>query len=582
MTENEPEKTQPNLSVEAGKDVNEKLSTGLKILKLLEASLLSILKFLPSIKFVDIKKVELFITSFFVICTRLILVITSTALLIVSFKGLMNESYILDSAKIPEEFSKDGLDGAEFSNRIISEIKRIQKVASKSKDFLKQDKDKIRIETRLNYDFNKDLATEDVVLMGVSLNSVKQILRKAFGVKNKTITTSLIKRTKEMELNLRITDWKEPLQMRTVVQDGDYYKAIDKLIEIASIELLKISDPVIVSWYYISINDKENYRSAIEFVKEEIKKERPNSSEMYVIWGILLSKEKKFSQSLEKFEKAEKIASSDKINLYYAWINSLIELNEPERVIEKSKKLLSLKPNDSFALVSYGNALDDLKRSEEALEKYAKAINIDPNSAVAWNNWGNALFNLKRYPEAKEKFLKAIELSDDTYLSPLYNLGNTYYFLKELELAKKTYLNILEIDKNNIDAIHNLAVTEIDLGEYQSSLEQLKRVIKMDPNFSIAYLTITNVSFLLGNYQEGEKSLQISYEKNKNNKPYELEMNLYNFLYIKKNDLDLKAKILEQITQGVKLETDLKKHFEIAKKNEAINQPDLEEILSKL
>ena len=93
--------------------------------------------------------------------------------------------------------------------------------------------------------------------------------------------------------------------------------------------------------------------------------------------------------------------------------------------------------------------------------------------------------------------------------------------------------NVLQIDPKNIDALINLGYFSTKSGQYDKAIERYNQVLEIDPEFSDAYLYLSDVYLQMGkneeaaNYleefmrfidaPEGRKELEIYIEKIRNN-----------------------------------------------------------------
>lgn len=449
------EKQSPESNFRMEGELSEKYNKSKKFLEITEKFFIKILhsnglkfffekakKKIPSFKSFDLKKAEERITSFFSICIRLLSFVALISILTTSMKGILDEAYMIDTFKVPEEFEKDGLEGSEVSSRVMSKIRNIQLQAAKSEDTLHNKTENKKITTKLEFDFNKTIAKEDVVIMGVSLHSIKQILRNLFGVENKIISGSIIKRTKELELSLRITGAKEAILVRSEIKENDVYKSVDELIDKIGLDLLKNTDPVLTGWYILESQGEEKL---IDYCNELIEKEHPDSKELYVIWGMVLYRKEQYSESIEKFKKAKELGIENNVNHLYFWGASLFYIKDYNSSTEMIEKILEFDSDNKFVYLGLGIILSKQDKKEEAIEKIKKAIEFDPNFALAYFNWGNVLNDLNKKEEAIEKFTKALEIKPN-YAYALGNLSQIYFQLKQKELGIK-YLN-LAFEKN--------------------------------------------------------------------------------------------------------------------------------------
>lgn len=135
------------------------------------------------------------------------------------------------------------------------------------------------------------------------------------------------------------------------------------------------------------------------------------------------------------------------------------------------------------------NALNDLavleimnKNWEIAQNIIMKIIQIEPNNEIAKNNF--------IYLENKLTIHNAILESENLIA------------LEKYSEAKNLLEGVLKNDSENIDALNNLSVVEISLGNYQSAEELIREILSIEPQNEIA---LNNFDYLNNLFQNENK-----------------------------------------------------------------------------
>ena len=154
------------------------------------------------------------------------------------------------------------------------------------------------------------------------------------------------------------------------------------------------------------------------------------------------------------------------------------------------KKVISLVPEEPFALKIYGQLLQDhFKRFDEAEQAYRKAIEINPNDAYLWILLGRLLHeNLKRFNEAEQAYRKAIEINpNEAFIWVLLGqlLRNN---LNRFEEAEQAYRKALEIDPN--DALWWGLLGQLlhkNLNRFVEAEQAYRKSLKIEPNGAFSW-----------------------------------------------------------------------------------------------
>ncbi len=135
-------------------------------------------------------------------------------------------------------------------------------------------------------------------------------------------------------------------------------------------------------------------------------------------------------------------------------------------------------------LVSYNLALVYEKMGDTALaEKYYKdAYSINPHDFLSCINLGNLAAEEKRWAEALEWYKKA-EVIEKRAEGVYANIGGAYSALGNYEEAEKAFDRALEINPENVEALHNKAVLLALKKQFHDALEINKKVLQLAPDW---------------------------------------------------------------------------------------------------
>lgn len=159
-----------------------------------------------------------------------------------------------------------------------------------------------------------------------------------------------------------------------------------------------------------------------------------------------------------------------------------------------------------FPLLSFSQAnkllREGLKSTDfnQQIDLFTQVIALEPKNLDAYFYRGLAKHNLEDYSGAILDYTKVIfyKPDADTY----YNRGNSKFALQDYIGAKEDYTKALELNKGLIDAIYNLGLTKVYLGEFNQAIADFDKISKMFPGDSNIYIQKGMAYMELKNYKE--------------------------------------------------------------------------------
>ncbi|WP_363178147.1 tetratricopeptide repeat-containing glycosyltransferase family protein [Vulcanococcus sp.] len=166
------------------------------------------------------------------------------------------------------------------------------------------------------------------------------------------------------------------------------------------------------------------------------------------------------------------------------------------------RRAIALDPRRNDAHYNLGNLLNDAERYQEACECYVNSLAIDANGPLVWHNLGMALKELDCIDEAEIAMRTSIKL-DPLNADAWCNLGLVAHSRKNYELSKRLYLHSIHLDTGHATSWINLGMSLLDEVKPEQALTALRRGHTLDPNSPDALFNLALTLLLLGEYDEG-------------------------------------------------------------------------------
>jgi len=194
-----------------------------------------------------------------------------------------------------------------------------------------------------------------------------------------------------------------------------------------------------------------------------------------------------FARADEAIQKAKEILPESSSNLV---LEGSLRMHEGKfQEAEKSfLEALERKPDQMGAIVGLMEIWDKRNEPADKILAFAeKAISANPDYVPSYIYKGKSLRDLGRAQEAMECFQRALRLSPDSpegylFLADLYESRVTDSDPRHsMEKAAALYLELLRRHPNNIDALTNLGVFYVRMGNKIKAREMWEEVLKIDP-----------------------------------------------------------------------------------------------------
>lgn len=138
------------------------------------------------------------------------------------------------------------------------------------------------------------------------------------------------------------------------------------------------------------------------------------------------------------------------------------------------------------------------------------------NSPLLYYNFALLCYQMEKYDDALEAYKKADRLVEGNPLPQSdinYSIGNTYYMLNNLANAVKYFEKAVEMNPDNMQAIENLSLTYVRMGEKEKGIDTFQKHSTDTENYRTQFIW----GLLLheaGRYQEAENAFKRSLNLN--------------------------------------------------------------------
>jgi tetratricopeptide (TPR) repeat protein len=183
-----------------------------------------------------------------------------------------------------------------------------------------------------------------------------------------------------------------------------------------------------------------------------------------------------------------------------------------ERPATNLRKAIELDPDYVPLHYLLARVLYTQNHFDEAIEEGKKAITLSPNLARAYENIGLCYDGKQQLQEAERWYLEAIQRMEKGGKRsewPMFNLAAMLIRNNQTERARPYLAQALAINPQNAQAVFQRGVVLEKSGDLRAALQELKRVIELDPNLETACYRSAKIHQKLGEAAEAQKDLSM-------------------------------------------------------------------------
>lgn len=166
---------------------------------------------------------------------------------------------------------------------------------------------------------------------------------------------------------------------------------------------------------------------------------------------------------------------------------------------------------------AYESAVSDLEsqRTEQGVVELKRAVEIFPTYFLALQRLGAEQLKREEYEEAKKSFVTALSVNQRSFLC-WYGLTYANFVLKKWKDVLESSEKVLELDKNSINTLLMLGISQRNLQRYPEAERSLLRAKKIDEGktpdiyWNLALLYAYN----LKKYQDAADALELYLKAN--------------------------------------------------------------------
>lgn len=237
---------------------------------------------------------------------------------------------------------------------------------------------------------------------------------------------------------------------------------------------------------------------------------RPKEPAGYNDRSLILHRMGKLDEAQAGLRRAMDVDS----DFYPAVHNLLLVLADQKEVVEAQKVRDTFRRGRNLSAAEEAELLDDIgvayeRRGEfvNAYQQYTLALNEDPNFIQALRNRGNLAIQFGRFDDGEKDLKRAIELAPRNG-ELVYVLGNLYAAARQTEDAIGAYQQALKIDPNLADALYNQGVLLRRVKRFREAIVAQNALIVLKPKPETLRLALYERALSQANLKDFRSALE--------------------------------------------------------------------------
>jgi len=252
---------------------------------------------------------------------------------------------------------------------------------------------------------------------------------------------------------------------------------------------------------YLGAGQKEKGLALARSLSQQAK----NDVRAHFTLGVLLAKQREYSDAIHEFETADAL-QPDTFEILYNLGQAYRKKGDNEKALEVLDQALKLSPNSVETLYLIAQMYSDEGKDLDALELLVKAHRLAPENT-------DVVFLMARLSMKQSFFEDAIPLLEEGLkVAPnraklLAALGECYFMAGKVDEAKDTFRALIRVDPS-ARSYAFMALCYRNQGQYDEAVKYLEQGLKADPRDVSCLYNLGYIASRQGQYDVGEKRLK--------------------------------------------------------------------------
>jgi predicted O-linked N-acetylglucosamine transferase (SPINDLY family) len=230
---------------------------------------------------------------------------------------------------------------------------------------------------------------------------------------------------------------------------------------------------------------------------------QPQLTEAIANLGSVYYQQKRWKDAIDCYQNAIQINPSYAV-VYWMMGNALTQMHQLNQGIRCYQKAIELQPEKIEFYLKLAGVWEQQEQWQAAITTYQQVLKLDSQHPEALEKLEKLLplhFTFNSEIEELEKFESgSVDFSRTLLESELQSqTRSTSANLLESSESHSTWMNQTQVQQKEVEisteiqALHHQAESYLNQGQYQLAISTCHQVLKLNPNFELAYITLGNI-----------------------------------------------------------------------------------------
>jgi predicted O-linked N-acetylglucosamine transferase (SPINDLY family) len=230
---------------------------------------------------------------------------------------------------------------------------------------------------------------------------------------------------------------------------------------------------------------------------------QPQLTEAWANLGSVYYQQKRFEEAIDCYQNAVKLDNSYAV-IYWMLGNAFTQINQFDQGIRCYQKAIELQPDQVRFYLKLAQAWEQEEQWQAAIASYQQVLKLQPQHLETTQKLEKLLplhFTLDSDRETLEKFEQgSVDFSRTLLEAELQSEKcSTSANLLESSESETAWMNPSQVQEQQsgispeVKALHHQAELYLNQGQYQQAIATCHQVLKLNPDFELAYITLGNI-----------------------------------------------------------------------------------------
>jgi len=213
----------------------------------------------------------------------------------------------------------------------------------------------------------------------------------------------------------------------------------------------------------------------------------PDRPYPYKALGYIYRQQNRNGEAIDIYEKLTTLEPDSAV--HYRSLGQLyVQTDQQDKAIQAYQKVIEIEPNDKRSQEVLDNLIAQTGDIDAVIAQRETMVERFPDDMKLRLDLGQSYHRIGEFEKAIPHLKLVLDNESDNLLANEL-IGDCYQQTDQFSAAIEIYQGILEKDPEDKKNMCNLALSLTSLGRYTAAMQQVRKSLRIDSNYGLAYLT---------------------------------------------------------------------------------------------